>query len=214
MGIIRKGILGGFKNKVGSVIGSSFRNKDVIKSLPKVSSKPPTLSQTNQRLRFGLITGFLSRLSALIDDRYKQSGSTSSMNEAVSYHLKNAVMGVAPDFTIDYTKLQFSSGSLENPETYDVAATATGKLDFSWSLDGLDDKHLDATDVINVLVYNPIKDRFVTLKAAAPRSALTYSLQLPPTFIGDSVYCYFSFSSVKKSNLHSDSVHISFIPVE
>jgi hypothetical protein len=213
MGIIRKGILGGFKNKVGTVVGSSYRNKDVIKSLPKVSNKPPTVLQTNQRIKFGIITAYLSRISDFIDDRYKKTGATSSMNEAVSYHLKHAMLGVAPNFTIDYPKLQFSSGKLANPATYSVDTVTAGKVDFNWSLDGVNSKYHDATDVINVLAYNADKDKFVAVLAAAPRSALTFSLQMPPDFVGDEVYCYFSFSSTKKSNLHSDSEYVLLIPI-
>lgn len=213
MGIIRKGILGGFQNKVGTVVGSSHKGKDIIKSLPRISGKPATLLQRNQRTKFGMATAFLSRISEFVDDRYKKKGSSSSMNQAVSYLLKNAMTGIGPNFTIDYTKLQFSSGKLYNPDTYSVDVTAPGKVDFNWSLDGLNSKYHDATDVINVLVYNPTKDRFVSLMAAAPRSAKKFVLQMPLDFVGDEVYCYFSFSSTKKSNLHSDSVYVLFIPI-
>lgn len=213
MGIIRKGILGGFKNKVGTVIGSSFRNKDVIKSLPKISNKPPTLKQSNQRLKFGLVTAFLSRIDRFIEGQYKKTDATSSMNEAVAYHLKHAVTGVAPDYAIDYTKLKFGRGKLENPDNYSVDVTAPAKVDFNWILNSVDSRYHDETDVINVLVYNPEKDRFVSLMAAAPRSALKFVLQMPLDFVGDSVYCYFNFSSTMKSNLHSDSVYVLFIPI-
>lgn len=214
MGIIRKGILGGFKNKVGSIVGSSWRNRDVIKSLPRASNKPPTQKQTDQRSKFGLVTGFLSDMSEFIEEGFKsKNGFTSAMNEAVAYHLKNAVTGIAPNFTMDYTKLKFSNGKLRVPLTYTVDTAAPASVDFNWTLDGVDSKYKDGTDMINVLAFNPTKKQFVSLMAAAPRSALNYSLPLPLDFVGDSVHCFFSFTSIKKKKLHSESVYIGLLPV-
>lgn len=204
-----QGIFGGFRNKVGKVVGAYWRDLNVVKALPRVSNKAATQAQLNQRLKFGLVTGFLSYMSDLIDAGYgTNQRSSSPMNEAVAYHLKNSVTGIAPNFMLDYTKLKFSKGKLSNPSTCTVDTTAAGKVDYNWSLDGPDRKNKDATDVINVMAYNPAKDRFVTVLAAAPRSAQTFVLQFPPDFTGDEVYCYFSFTSTRKKNLHSDSVFV------
>jgi len=214
MGIIKWGILGGFRKKTGTVAGAYVRGQDIIRALPRTSNKPPTVPQSNQRFKFGLVVSFLSLISEWIDLAYKKGSSpASSMNKAVSDHLKNAVTGVAPNFTFDYTKLKFSTGKLAIPTVYSVDVTAPAKIDFNWSLDGLDSKYKDATDKINVMVYNPTKNQFVALMAAAPRSALTFTLQLPLEFTGDDVYCYFSFSSTTKKNLHSKSVYVLMIPV-
>lgn len=213
MGIIKNGILGGFRKKVGNISGAFWRDLNVIKSLPRPSGKPATAKQLEQRLKFALVTSFLSSMSELIEEGYRSGGSTSPMNEAVAYHLKNAVTGVAPNFKMDYTKLRFSTGKLSLPSSFSVDTTAPAKVDFNWTLDGADHKYKDGTDVINVVAYNPTKNQFVTLMAAAPRSAQTYVLPLPLEFTGDSVHCMFSFSSTKKKNLHSQSVYVVLIPV-
>lgn len=207
------GIFGGFRKKVGKVSGSFFRGLNVVKTLPKPSKKQPTQPQIDHRTKFGLVTGTLSYLAELIDSGYQPiSPVNSPMNEAVAYHMKNAVIGVAPNFKLDYTKLKFSTGKLSNPATCTVDTTALGTVDFNWSLEP-NSKYRDASDVINVLVYNPIKDRFVTVVAAAPRSAKTFVLQCPPDFKGDEVYCYFSFTSTTKKNVHSKSVFVFLIPI-
>lgn len=207
MGIIKGGILGGFSNKTGAVVGVRWRKRDVIKGLPRASKKPATLLQVEQRTKFGLVTGFLRYLKAWIEKAYKSGpGSSSPMNEAVAYHLKHAITGVSPNFSFDYSKLVFSSGRLINPDSYSLDTTVAGKLDFSWTYDGVDIDENDGTDVINVMVYNPLRNRFVRAMAAAPRSAKKFVLQCPPEFSGEEVYCYFSFTSIKFKNLHSDSV--------
>jgi hypothetical protein len=212
MGIIRNGILGGFRKKVGAITGAFWKDLNVIKALPKISNKPPTQAQTSHRTKFGLVTAFLSELSELIDEGYSSSGSKSGMNEAVAYHMKNAVLGVSPNFTIDYTKVRFSTGKLAIPSTFSVDTVTAGKVDFNWSLEA-DNKYRDATDMINVLAYNPTKQQSVSLTAAAPRSAKTFSLQMPLDFVGDEVHCFFSFTSVKKKKFHSKSVYVLLIPI-
>ncbi|MNH47877.1 hypothetical protein D3C79_1113410 [compost metagenome] len=51
------------------------------------------------------------------------------------------------------------------------------------------------------------------LTGAEERSALEFNLQLPPDLVGAEVYCYFSFTSVKKKRLHSKSVYIKKVVV-
>lgn len=49
MGVIKRGILGGFSNKVGPVVGSSWKGIDVIKSKPVSVSNPNSPAQQVQR---------------------------------------------------------------------------------------------------------------------------------------------------------------------
>lgn len=215
MGIIRQGILGGFRKKVGAVVGAFFRDLNVIRALPRVSNKPATKTQATQRTRFGLVTGFLSSISDLIEMFYgNRSASNSPMNEAVAYHLKEAVTTVGSEMEIDYTKVAFARGKLKLPSTMRLAASAVGKVDFEWSnYDGADTKYRDATDVANLLVYNPAKDEFVCLLGAAPRSAEIFKLQLPLEFGEDYVHCYINFSSTLTKGLISDSHYVGKIQI-
>ena len=88
MGIIRGRILGGFRKKAGAVIGAYWRSLDVIKGLPRISNKPPTQAQIDQRLKFALVTGFFSYVSDLIDVGYKAlSGVETPMNVACAQPL-------------------------------------------------------------------------------------------------------------------------------
>nr|WP_068893085.1 DUF6266 family protein [Pedobacter panaciterrae] len=215
MGIIRQGILGGFRNKTGSVVGAYWRKLDVIRGLPRKSAKPPTEAQLNQQFKFGLVTGFLSWLRDLIDVGFKSvtSSSASPMNYAVAYHLKNAIIGVAPNFTIDYPKILFSKGKLELPADADVTSEPGSELVFNWDTGGLDDKYIDATDKLSILIYNPVLDRFVKLTNAALRSAGTFTLNVPPTFATHQVYCYISFNSAKTKSLVSNSFYLGRVMV-
>ncbi|MNY13929.1 hypothetical protein D3C86_1470870 [compost metagenome] len=181
----------------------------MIRGLPRVSNKPPTLAQSNQRFKFGLVTGFLSRIAGFIDLGFGSlKGSASPMNSAVAYHLTNAITGVAPNFLIDYTKLRINKGKLELPGNIVVALTVPARIDFTWVNIGQSNKYKDPTDVANIVVYNPTKDTFTTLKAAAARSTLGYNLLVPPDYSGDQVHVYISFSSTIQKKLVSETEYI------
>jgi len=214
MGIIRQGILGGFRNKTGSVVGAYWRTLDVIRALPRISGKAPSQAQKDQQFKFGLVTGFLSKISNLIDTGfYSGSKAATPMNDAVSYHLKNAILGTSPTFTFDYTKLIFSKGKLEMAQSVLADSIAGNKVKFSWDHVEQDDKQIDGRDMVSVLIYNPVKDRFVSMRNAVARSAKSFSMSIPADFSLDEVYCYISFSSVTKKNLVSDSLYIGLLPL-
>ena len=59
MGVINRGILGGFRNKVGPVVGSSWKGIDVIKSKPASVANPNTPGQQEQRNAMRAINVFL-----------------------------------------------------------------------------------------------------------------------------------------------------------
>ena len=59
MGVIKKGILGGFQNKVGPVVGSTWKGIDVIKAKPTSVANPNTLAQQEQRNAMKAINVFL-----------------------------------------------------------------------------------------------------------------------------------------------------------
>lgn len=56
MGKIKQGILGGFSNKVGTVIGSSWKGIAVMRSMPLSVANPKTAAQQLNRGKFGQIT--------------------------------------------------------------------------------------------------------------------------------------------------------------
>lgn len=49
MGVIKRGILGGFSGKIGNIVGSSWKGIAVIKSLPLSVANPDTVAQQAQR---------------------------------------------------------------------------------------------------------------------------------------------------------------------
>ncbi|HWW39387.1 DUF6266 family protein, partial [Pedobacter sp.] len=112
-----------------------------------------------------------------------------------------------------YSKISFSNGKLALPDGLAVESLPAAKLKFSWLHAEPDGKLLDATDMVTILVYNPVKAKFVKVVNVVPRSIGTYTLQVPASFVDDDVHCYISFNSSKHKELVSVSEHLGLVGV-
>lgn len=209
MGIYNEGILGFFRGKVGRVIGSVVRGVHYMKGLGDVRADNPTQAQLDQRLKFALMTSFLRPLQGLIKTGF-QAGKTglTSMNKAMAANLNEAITGVSPNFAIDYAKIRYSKGSLIKPSGVSVDTAPQSKLVFHWENPGA----AAASDELTILIYNKRRDVYVLLPGAAPRSATTYTLQLPIDFADDVVHMWVSFVAADGKEV-SDSFYIGDVTV-
>lgn len=64
MAIIKQGILGGFRKTIGSVVGSSWKGKATMRSLPLSVANPRTAAQVENRNRFKACAEFASLILA------------------------------------------------------------------------------------------------------------------------------------------------------
>lgn len=62
MAIIKRGILGGFSNKIGNVVGTSWKGISVMRSLPQSVHNPKTVAQEEQRTNFAVASKLGSQL--------------------------------------------------------------------------------------------------------------------------------------------------------
>ena len=198
MGRLTKGILGGFAGKVGTVVGSSWRGIDVIRSLPKKSKRTPSAEQAIQRLKFGLIINFLSPITILLRDYYGSNpNQRTRINNAVSYHIQEAITGINPDFTIDYPRVIFSKGELQPLMNLAATPQAGGDLEFVWT-DNSGEGEALTTDMIVIVAYNDSKKAFETRQLTASRSAMAYTMSFPNSWVGNTVECWTSVVSANK----------------
>jgi hypothetical protein len=212
MGTQLKGPLGAFRGKVGSIIGTVVKGRNIVTSLHTKSSKPPTQAQLDQRIKFGLVTSFLSYISDLTAIGFSKHNTLgSAMNAAVAYNLKYAVTGTSPLFGINYPALSFSRGKLIGAKNNSIQAVAGIGVQFSWLAADAALKLTDPEDQLLLLVYNPAQNEFVSSINEAVRTDLTYTLELPPDFSGDEVHCYIAFASI--DGRVSDSVYAGKITI-
>lgn len=196
MAEITKGANGAFFGKVGSVVGSSWKKINYIRSLPKRSTKAPSEAQLIQQKKFATVVAFLSPIRILLETGFGQTnGRLSGYNMAVNYNLTNAVNGTYPDFTIDYEKVLISKGSLMSNYGITTAVEA-GKLKITWPALTETSVNAYADDVASILVYNSTKSIHMINKGIL-RSLLTAEIAIPADFIGDELEVYLFFTSRK-----------------
>jgi Family of unknown function (DUF6266) len=74
--VIKRGILGGFQNKIANVVGGSWKGISYMRSLPISVANPQTAAQTAQRTKFAQVVdfavGILTTVVKPLWDRFAQ----------------------------------------------------------------------------------------------------------------------------------------------
>ena len=200
MGTYSKGILGSFSGKVGTVVGSSWRGIDYMRSLPRPSSKAPTEAQTIQRAKMALATGFLRPISPLVNLGYKSLAvRRTGFNVATAQVIEEAITGTYPNLQISYPNVLISKGNLTGAWNPSVASAA-GNVTISWD-DNSASGTAKPTDNAVFLIFNEEQSQYVYLTEGAARSSGTESMQMPADFAGDTVHVWLAFISADKKTV-------------
>lgn len=134
MAIIKQGILGGIQNKIGNVVGTSWKGIAVLKSMPISVANPRTAPQVAQRSRFANTVAFATAILAEVIkplwDRFAQrkSGYNSFVQTNIIYF---------SDEGLDIPSgLVISKGQMTATPLLSVTANSTsGQLTVTWPND-------------------------------------------------------------------------------
>ena len=208
MAVLEKGINGIFRGKIGKIIGLKVNGKQYARSLPAPSKNPPTVGQLNQRLKFKLLMEWLRPLKAIIDVGYlKGSGHASPLNRAMSYHLREAVIGVAPDYVIDFSKVILSRGRLLPSLAMEMSLVGNCLLvtwtDFHWSM------YCDLYDRACFVVYNVDRKEVLMFPDVAERRQREASLCLTEEFVVGRLHVWMQY--VGREGLVSTTVYLGLL---
>ncbi|WP_291117433.1 DUF6266 family protein [Empedobacter sp. UBA7248] len=205
MAEIKKGILGGFSGKVGTVIGVNWRGKDIIRSLPKASKKAPTEEQLIQRVKFRKTIDFLQPLRS-IQNRYfgNKAGKQSRFNNATSYTLTNAVEMVLDLPVIIVARVLITKGELLDFQLPEIDATTAGTFSFSWE-DNSGQGNAKETDLVNVVCYCEELNSFYISEEIATRDTLVASVNLPTPYQNKEVDVWIYLNTEKRTQASTSS---------
>lgn len=152
MGKITGGANGPFSGKVGSTIGSKWRDIKYIKGLPKPSTKPPSAAQLLQRERFNLINNFVCSIKEVLKKGFGgiNRGYSTELNFALSYNARHALKpGVCE---IDFARICLSDGPLAKPKDARAAYTGDRSITLNWN-PAVRSAGMAADDEATVLIY-------------------------------------------------------------
>ena len=122
MGVIKQGILGGFQNKVGAVIGSNWKGIATMRSRPISVANPRTGKQVAVRSEFSTLVKMASALNATLIrpywSRFAQKKTGANAFISANYGKIKGAPASAPE------RMIFSQGKLDGLS--DLAANIEG----------------------------------------------------------------------------------------
>lgn len=208
MGVIKRGILGGFKNKVANVVGSSWKGIAVIKSLPLSVANPRTPAQQQQRAKFKLVSDFAAAILGYavkpLWDRNAQY--MSGFNRFIQYNLP------AFSFTgiVDPEILKLSIGSLTQLEAPLLVATEAGSaMQAAWT-DNSGDGTALATDIVYAVGYNADTADYYYISTTRRRDQLNISFTDIDITAGQNVWVWLGAKSLDNLR-YMDGIWLSAI---
>ncbi len=207
-----QGILGQFSGKVGTVIGTTWRGKNIMRSISTRRSKKTTQLQLDQQEKFSLVIGFVKTMTDLLETTFKAYAiGMTGANAAGSYNLQNAISGAVSPFNISFPNVLVSRGDLPSAKTASATAIADNKVQFSWtSNDGIG-KTKDNDKVI-LVVYCPALNHTVYVLGGNTRSQLTQTLDVEE-FTGETVETWVAFIT-NKGSITSNSMYAGSVNIE
>jgi len=196
MGSFLKGILGGFEGLVGTVVGTTWKDQDIMKSRSKKSKKAPVQEQIDQRNIFKMMVKFLTFLKDIVDIGYKsQDTSMTPMNAAMSYNLQNAVVGISPVFSIDFSQVVISVGARQRATVITVAAEPGDVIKVDWEYTKVKTASMTDTDLDDAfIIFFNAQDEMYNFEIVK-RSVGTVSLTFPRRWQGDDLHGWLFFVS-------------------
>jgi len=202
MGIIRKGILGGFQGTVGTVVGGTWKGIDYIKSLPVISNTDPSPKQLEQRAKFKTVVDFLRPILAFVQLGFKTASSQmTGYNSAMAYNYKQALTGSYPGFAIDYALAAVSNGALPNVLAPTATAEPASVVKYDWT-NNSNVGMAAGTDKVMAVVYCPALKQAVYVTAGADRLDETLALDCTQ-FSGKQVHTWISCIAEDERNIAS-----------
>lgn len=195
MGKYNKGILGAFSGKVGPVVGSSWRGRDVLRSRPRKSNKVASQLQAMQREKFTLVSNFITPLMPVVGRYFgRRNSSISQKNQCTRYFLREVVQHDGTQAMLDYPKILVTRGELL-PLQNAIATVGTGtNAEITWT-NNSNQGNAKPTDLVLVVAYEPDSQQTWYFLEIATRADLSTTVALPTQWAGKTVYLWSSVVS-------------------
>lgn len=191
--------LGDMSGKIGTINLTTWKSISVVKSLPTKTNKV-SFEQKCQRNLFKTVQAFLYRATSTIKLGYQlpRKCSLSEMNMATSYTMLNAVLGEYPDYSIDMSKLKFSSPirSIETGWNTEFTGGTDNIAELSWEINPFPDKVTCWDDHAVIVVYDTTHATFFRIEGIKRRDlGYTFTDHYRELFAGNELFCWLFFIS-------------------
>lgn len=208
MGKMRMGILDGFVGKVGTVVGSFWKGKKVIRGYNEFPKESHTEQQELQRAKFGMLGemgGALLNALQIGLKKYAAAQKSTEVGEFVKLNMVN-VSGTVNHLEAAYDKFILSDGGLTGvalgEANFATPLTVTVPIDDSYS----DTRFNSEDDRVVLAVYSKTNGRAVVSDGSVKRTGDQVSVTVPSYWQGHYVEV---FAFVKASENSADPYECS-----
>ncbi|WP_312190844.1 DUF6266 family protein [Sphingobacterium sp.] len=206
MATINNGVIGKASGKVGAVIASSWKSINYLKGLPKKRTKGMSEEQLIQQERFLTISKFLMPITPILQVGFglSKTEKMAPTNVAMQLNIAQAITGVYPDFAVDYSKIDISTGSYLSGGSM-AATVAAGILSVDWDTTLNSLYKTKADDQVIILIYQPEKDEFMTAPTPPTRADGTIDIEIPAHLLGGKGHVWIFFTDRKATKVSKSS---------
>lgn len=201
---------GTISGRHGSAVAITSQSGKSFLRVFKAPSDPKSEKQVSQRTKFAFLVAFLGCMRQLLNITFKGKG---GYNRAFALAMKAAVTGVAPDFSIDFSQLVLSEGSLTPAKAVTATKTADNTIKADWNISNISAKTsggANANEKVNLVLYNETAKEAIFTENVAERIAGTAEVLCPDYWAGETVHCWIYFSRAD-GKLNSNSQYISAV---
>jgi len=193
MGKMDNGLTGGFRGKIGTLVGAKMNGQYIVRNAPKKGGKKPSMAQLNQRQKFRLVSKFLRPINKIIKRFFDpDTEAKTKINAAVAYHLQEAVKQLDGEYVIDLEKVVISKGILLTIFV-DQVILENKEFTITWSSNPLFNT-IGATDTLTLILYQKSTKGLFVFENVVKRDAMEFKFQLPGSF-DDTGYALWGFMS-------------------
>ena len=166
-----------------------------MRTKPIEVRNPKTLPQKQQRSKFTLMVELARMFMGFIRTGFKQVAiGMSQFNVFVKSNISSVITGVYPAYSIDFTHLVVSKGTLTGADGETAGAVAGHKVDISW-VDNSGNGDALATDNAMGLLINYTKKSIMQDSTTKTRVDEALQFTVPVSWVGDQVHAYLSFKT-------------------
>lgn len=203
-----EGINGAFRGKVGTVVGTVWRGKNVMRSIPVKSKKPLSEKQLLQLQKLKVVTQFLAPFRLLMNQYYPSNElSKNGTNLITSYALKKALHIQDQSCYLIYSKLFFAVGVLPKSTFTNSEFTTDNVLKLHWE-DMRYNLLAQGSDQLIVIGYNQALQEHYINKFAGIRDELTTEIALPKHWKKEHIHLWYWWIN-QENELHGTSEYLS-----
>jgi len=196
---------GKISGKHGSAVAAVRKDGLNILKEYRVASNPNTVGQKNQRGKFGFVMKEINCLRSVFTRNF---GGQYGINKVVAIAMKTAVTGNFPDFSLEYSKLLLSTGSLYGTVEAEMKRIDLKIIQISWNPDfiisGL------PNDKVNLIILNSQTKYVLERYECASRSAGKVKIEVPSGWTNSEIHAWIYFTS-PEGNRQSTSQYIGSI---